>query len=207
MAILLSIHPDNPQENRLKQVVDCIKKGGVIIYPTDTVYGIGCNLYDEKAIAKICRIKDVKPNKMHLSFICYDLSDISKYARTITTPTFRLMKKALPGAFTFILDSTKEVPKLFDMKKKQVGIRVPDHKIPREIVRMLGNPIITTSIKDADAEHMTDPELIFEMYQKQVDMVIDGGIGGLIPSTVIDCTDDSFEILRQGAGNLEEAMS
>ncbi|TAD96856.1 MAG: threonylcarbamoyl-AMP synthase [Bacteroidetes bacterium] len=207
MAILLSIHPDNPQENRLQQVVDCIKKGGVVIYPTDTVYGIGCNLYNEKAIERICRIKEVKPNKMHLSFICYDLSDISKYARIITTPTFRLMKKALPGAFTFILESNKEVPKLFDMKKKQVGIRVPNHKIPREIVRMLGNPILTTSIKDSDAEHMTDPELIFEMYEKQVDIVIDGGIGGLLPSTVIDCTDDNFEIIRQGAGNLEEVMA
>jgi tRNA threonylcarbamoyl adenosine modification protein (Sua5/YciO/YrdC/YwlC family) len=202
MADLLEIHPDNPDKRKIQKVVDCLKEGGVIIYPTDTVYGIGCDLYNPKAIERVCRIKGVKPDKMHLSFICYDLSEISKYAKTLSTPTFRIMKKALPGAYTFILDSSNQVPKIFNVKKKQVGIRVPDHHVPRLIVKELGNPILTTSVKDEDEviEYMTDPSLIDEKYGHLVDMVIDSGYGGNIPSTVIDCTTDDFVLIREGAG-------
>lgn len=202
MAELLEIHPDNPDKRKIQKVVDCLRDGGVIIYPTDTVYGIGCDLYNSKAIEKICRIKGVKPDKMHLSFICYDLSEISKYAKTLSTPAFRLMKKALPGAYTFILESSSQVPKIFNVKKKQVGIRVPDHLVPRLIVKELGNPILTTSVKDEDEviEYMTDPSLIDEKYGHLVDIVIDSGYGGNVPSTVIDCTTDDFELIREGAG-------
>ncbi len=203
-ADFIKIHPDNPEPNKIEQVVKCIRNGGLVIYPTDTVYGIGCDLYNQKAIEKLCRIKNIKPGKMHLSFICYDLSDISKYAKHVSTATFRLMKKALPGAYTFILESSNEVPKIFDVKKKQVGIRVPNNNIPRFIVKELGNPILTTSVKienDID-EHPTDPSLIYDHYHKLVDIVIDGGYGGNQPSTVIDCTTDNFELIRQGAGDI-----
>jgi tRNA threonylcarbamoyl adenosine modification protein (Sua5/YciO/YrdC/YwlC family) len=205
MAELLEIHPDNPDKRKIDWVVKCLKNGGVIIYPTDTVYGIGCDLYNAKAIEKICRIKGVKPDKMHLSFICYDLSDISKYTKSISNPAFRLMKKALPGAYTFILESSSEVPKIFNIKKKQVGIRVPDHHVPRQIVKALGNPILTTSVKDDDEvlEYMTDPSFIDEKYGNLVDIVIDSGYGGNQPSTVIDCTTDDFTVIREGAGSLD----
>jgi tRNA threonylcarbamoyl adenosine modification protein (Sua5/YciO/YrdC/YwlC family) len=204
MAEILEIHPDNPDKRKIQMVVSCLKAGGVIIYPTDTVYGIGCDLYHPKAIERICRIKGVKPDKMHLSFICYDLSDISIYAKALGTPAFRLMKKALPGAYTFILESSSEVPKIFGIKKKQVGIRVPDHNVPRQIVKELGNPILTTSVKDEDEilEYMTDPSLIAEKYDHLVDMVIDSGYGGNQPSTVIDCTTDEPELIREGAGDI-----
>ncbi|GAB4108984.1 MAG: L-threonylcarbamoyladenylate synthase [Thermoflexibacter sp.] len=205
MAELIQIYPDNPDRRKISRVVECLKEGGVIIYPTDTVYGIGCDLYNQKAIERICRIKGVKPDKMHLSFICYDLSDISQYAKHISTPTFRLMKKALPGAYTFILESSSEVPKILNNKKKQVGIRVPDHEVPRQIVKELGNPILTTSVKDEDEvlEYMTDPSLIYDKYGHWVDIIIDSGYGGNIPSTVISCIDDNFEVIREGAGEIE----
>ena len=205
MAELLEIHPDNPDKRKIDYVVKCLKEGSVIIYPTDTVYGIGCDLYNSKAIEKVCRIKGVKPDKMHLSFICYDLSDISKYAKSISNPAFRLMKKALPGAYTFILESSGEVPKIFNVKKKQVGIRVPDHNVPRQIVKLLGNPILTTSVKDDDEvlEYITEPYLIEEKYGNLVDIVIDSGYGGNQPSTVIDCTTDDFDVIREGAGSLD----
>jgi tRNA threonylcarbamoyl adenosine modification protein (Sua5/YciO/YrdC/YwlC family) len=205
MADVIQIHPDNPDHRKISRVVACLKDGGVIIYPTDTVYGIGCDLYNQKAIERICRIKGVKPDKMHLSFICYDLSDISQYAKHISTPTFRLMKKVLPGAYTFILESSSEVPKILNHKKKQVGIRVPAHQVPRQIVKELGNPILTTSVKDEDEvlEYMTDPSLINDKYGHLVDIIIDSGYGGNIPSTVISCVDDDFEIIREGAGQIE----
>ncbi len=206
MAQIIKIHPDNPQANRLEQIVECLRDGGIIIYPTDTVYGFGCNLYDQRAIERLCRIKSVKPEKMHLSFICADLSDLSLYTKVITTPVFRVMKKALPGAFTFILESSKNVPKIVGEKKKEVGIRVPNHKVPIEIVKLLGNPILTTSVKDDNedgiTEYMTDPELMAEKYEHSVDMVIDSGYGGNIASTVVYCVDDSLEVLREGAGDL-----
>lgn len=204
MAEILEIHPENPDKRKIQMVVNCLKAGGVIIYPTDTVYGIGCDLYHPKAIERICRIKGVKPDKMHLSFICYDLSDISTYAKALSTPAFRLMKKALPGAYTFILESSSQVPKIFGVKKKQVGIRVPDHNVPRQIVKELGNPILTTSVKDDDEilEYMTDPSLIAEKYDYLVDIVIDSGYGGNQPSTVIDCTTDELTLIREGAGDI-----
>jgi tRNA threonylcarbamoyl adenosine modification protein (Sua5/YciO/YrdC/YwlC family) len=203
-ADYITIHPDNPEEQKIRKVVECIRNGGLVIYPTDTVYGIGCDLYNPKAIEKLCKLKGIKPAKMHLSFICYDLSDLSKYAKHVSTATFRLMKKALPGAYTFILESSGEVPKIFDVKKKQVGIRVPNHLIPRMIVKELGNPILTTSVKDeqSEGEHLTDPSLIYDQYEKLVDLVIDGGFGGIEPSTVIDCTTDNFEVIREGLGDV-----
>ncbi|MCS7018437.1 MAG: L-threonylcarbamoyladenylate synthase [Cytophagales bacterium] len=206
MAELIQIHPQNPEPHKIRRVVQCLREDGVIVYPTDTVYGIGCDLYSAKAIERICRIKGVKPQKMHLSFICYDLSDISHYVRQIPNPVFRVMKKALPGPFTFILESSSEVPKIVGHKKNQVGIRVPNHPVPRAIVKELGNPILTTSIKHQDEviRYMTDPELIHEQYEHLVDMVIDSGYGGNIPSTVVLCNHDgSMEIVREGLGNFE----
>ncbi len=202
----LTIHPDNPEPQKIRKVVECIRNGGIIIYPTDTVYGFGCDLYNMKAIERLCQLKAVKPSKLHLSFICYDLSDISKYAKHVSNATFRLMKTALPGAYTFILESSNEVPKILDNKKKQVGIRVPDHLVPRMIVRELGNPILTTSVKndsdDEPIEYTTDPSLMYEKYQNKVDLIIDSGIGGLQASTVISCIDDTFEVIREGLGDV-----
>jgi tRNA threonylcarbamoyl adenosine modification protein (Sua5/YciO/YrdC/YwlC family) len=204
-ARLVRIHPQNPDERRILEVVEVLKNGGVIIYPTDTVYGIGCDIHNARAIEKVCRIKNIKPTD--LSFICYDLSHISEYAH-VSTPVFKLMKKALPGPYTFLLPSSSKVPKLLDAKKKVVGIRVPDHNITRLLVKELGNPIITTSIKDEDEvlEYSTDPELIHEKFEKLVDVVIDGGYGGNIPSTILDCSNEPYEIIRAGAGNIYEYL-
>ncbi len=204
-AQYLEIHPQNPELPKIERVVHCLREGGVIIYPTDTVYALGCDLYHPKAIEKLRRIKDIKPNKMNLSFICYDLSDISLYARAISTPVFRVMKKALPGPFTFILESSNNVPKIFGNKKNEVGIRVPDHQVPRFIVKTLGNPIITASLKDEDPtiEYMTDPSLIYDKFANIVDMVVDSGYGGNMPSTVINTIDDALEVIREGAGDIE----
>ncbi len=204
-AEYLEINPDNPQEHKLFEAVRIIRSGGVVIYPTDTVYGMGCDLYNAKAITRLCQLKGIKPAKMNLSFICYDLSDISTYVKRVDNTVFKIMKKALPGPYTFILEASSVVPKIIDAKKKNVGIRVPDHSIPRELVKMLGNPIITTSIKDEDEviEYSTDPSLIYEKYQNLVDLVIDGGFGGNIASTVIDCSGSQVEVIRQGLGSLE----
>lgn len=204
MATFLSINPDNPAERKLRQVVDCLAKGGLIIYPTDTIYGIGCDLYNQKAVQRLCQLKGIKPNKMNLSFICYDLSDISAYAKQVDNTVFKLMKKTLPGPYTYILESSSKVPKILNTKKKQVGIRVPDHNIPRQIVRLLNNPIINSSIKDDDdvIEYSTDPSLIYDKYHKLVDIVIDGGYGGNIPSTVVNCTNSTLEVVREGAGDI-----
>lgn len=204
-AEYLEINPDNPQENRLEEAVEIIRKGGVVIYPTDTVYGMGCDLYNTKAITRLCQLKGIKPSKMNLSFMCYDLSDISTYVKRMDNSVFKIMKKALPGPYTFILEASSQVPKIIDAKKKNVGIRVPDHTIPRELVRLLGNPIITASIKDEDEvlEYSTDPSLIHEKYQNLVDLVIDGGFGGNVASTVIDCTSGEVEVVREGLGSLD----
>jgi tRNA threonylcarbamoyl adenosine modification protein (Sua5/YciO/YrdC/YwlC family) len=205
--MLLSIHPDNPPERLLKQVVECLESGGVIIYPTDTVYGIGCDIRNRKAIEKICRIKGIKPEKASFSCICSDLSNISEYAIHVTTPLYKMMKRSLPGPFTFILEASSQIPRYFQSNKKTVGIRVPNHKIPLELVRLLGSPIVNTSLRDNDAliEYTTDPELIHEQYEKLVDIVIDGGFGGNIPSTVVDCSkgDGTWDILREGKGPIE----
>ena len=203
--MLLRIHPQNPQGRILRQIADCLKSGGVIIYPTDTIYGLGCDITNHKAIEAICRIRNIKPEKANFSFVCYDLSHISDYIRPIDNTTFRLLKKALPGPFTFIFNANHNVPKLLSSNKKTVGIRVPDNNIAREIVKALGNPILSTSIKDEDEiiEYSTDPELIHEKYEHLVDVVIDGGYGDNIPSTVVDCTGGEFEVIREGKGELE----
>lgn len=206
MAELIKIHPDNPQENKIRQVVECLQKGGVIIYPTDTVYGIGCDLTQVRAIEKICRIKQVDPKKMHLSFICHDLSDLSLYAHKVSNHVFKVMKKALPGPYTFILESSNKVPKIVGIKKKSVGIRVPNHKIPRLIVEQMGNPLVTTSLKTDDdiVEYLTDPSLMMEKFGHQVDIIIDGGLGNTVPSTVVKCIENSIYLIRKGLGDIED---
>lgn len=206
--MLVRIYDNNPNEKSIEQVVDILKKGGVIIYPTDTVYGIGCDITNQKAIEKVCEIRGLKADKANLSFICYDLTDISLYTKPFDTTVFRVLKKALPGPFTFIFNASSQVPKLLSSKKKTVGIRVPDNNIVREIVRVLGNPIVTASIRDEDdiLEYSTDPELIHEKYENLVDLVIDGGYGDNVASTVVDLTEGEFEIIRAGKGNLEEYL-
>jgi len=204
-ANFLSIHPDNPQANRIEEVIDCLKNGGLIVYPTDTVYGIGCDLTNKNAIERLCRIKGIKPEKINLSFICYDLSHISEYVKHLDTSVFKALKKNLPGPFTFILEASNNVPKTLIAKKKTVGIRIPNHKIPLMLVKELGRPLISSSIKDDDEilEYTTDPELIYEKYKNLVDIVIDSGNSGNIPSTIVDCTDGDLEVTRQGLGILE----
>ena len=186
-------------------MVDCLKKGGVIIYPTDTVYGLGCDITHQKAIERVCRIKGVRPEKAQLSFICYDLSHLADYCKPIDNSTFRVLKKNLPGPFTFILNANNHVPRLLNSNKKTVGIRVPDNTIARTIVKTLGNPIVSTSIHDEDeiVEYSTDPELIHEKYAALVDLVIDGGFGGNEASTVVDFTSGEAEVLRRGKGELD----
>ena len=199
--MLLNIHPENPDPKRMNQVVDCLRGGGVIIYPTDTVYSIGCDLMNPKAVARVAQLKGLKPEKANFSLICFDLSHISEYAR-IETPDYKLMKKSLPGAFTFILNASSKVPKIFKSNKKTIGIRVPDNLIARELVRLLGNPLIATSVHDDDEvlEYTTDPELIHEKYNQQVDIVINGGFGNNEASTIVDLTTGAPEIVRQGIG-------
>jgi tRNA threonylcarbamoyl adenosine modification protein (Sua5/YciO/YrdC/YwlC family) len=205
-AELIKIYPENPDPRRIQKIVDILRNGGVIIYPTDTIYGMGCDIFNQKAVERVCQIKGVKPQKHNFSFICYDLSNISEFTRALSTPVFKMMKKALPGPFTFILEANNKVPKLLNNKKKTVGIRVPDHPIPRILVKELGQPILTTSIRDEDdvVEYSTDPELIYEKYKDIVDAVVDGGYGNNVASTVIDCTGEEIEILRQGKGEINE---
>jgi len=203
--MLIKIYPENPNEKSIEQVVQVLRKGGIIIYPTDTVYGLGCDITNHKAIEAICKIRNIKPEKANFSFVCYDLSHISDYIKPIDNSTFRVLKKALPGPFTFIFNASHNVPKLLSSNKKTVGIRVPDNNIARCIVKELGNPILSTSIRDEDdiIEYSTDPELIHEKYEDVVDIVIDGGYGDNIASTVVDCTSGDFEIIREGKGELE----
>ena len=202
--MLLRIYPKNPNPKEIKKVVDCLKNGGVIIYPTDTVYGIGCDVNNKKAMERVCRIKGLDLKKHNLSFVCYDLSHIAAFTKQLTTSTYKLMKKTLPGPYTFILEANNSIPKLFKNSKKEIGIRIPDNNIPREIVKELGNPIATTSVKDKDMliEYSTDPELIYEHFNKLVDIVIDGGYGEAIPSTIVDCTNNTPEIIRKGKGDI-----
>lgn len=206
--MLIKIYPENPNPKAIEEVVEVLKKGGIIIYPTDTIYGLGCDITNQKAVEKICRLRGIKPEKANFSFICSDLRHISDYVKPIDTATFRVLKKALPGPFTFIFNASNNVPKLLSSKKKTVGIRVPDNDIAREIVKMLGNPILSTSIRDDDEviEYSTDPELIHEKYEDSVDLVIDGGYGDNEPSTVVDCTSGTFEIIREGKGDLESFL-
>lgn len=204
--MLMRIHPENPAQRQISKVVEVLRSGGVIIYPTDTVYGLGCDIYNAKAIEKVARIKGVSTEKSRFSIICHDLGHISDYTRPINNATFKLMRNYLPGPFTFILEANSNVPKIFKSKKKTVGIRIPENNIPLEIVRELGHPILTTSIHDTDKviEYTTDPELIHENFQNLVDIVIDGGYGNNVPSTIIDCTNVEPVIIRQGLGIFEE---
>jgi len=201
--MLIHIHPVNPQQRLIQQVAQTLKHGGIIIYPTDTLYGLGCDIFQHKAIERICRIKNVQPQKANLSFVCYDLSDLSNYAKQLQTPVYRTLKQYLPGPYTFILEASKQVPKLLKTKKDTVGIRVPDNTIARCIVKELGNPILSASLPGEYVEEYTDPEIINEKFGNLVDMVIDGGIGGIVPSTIIDFTKDEPELIREGAGEWE----
>ena len=206
--MLVKIYPNNPNEKQLEEVVACLRSGGLIIYPTDTVYGLGCDIYQAKAIKLICKLRNIKPEKANLSFICADLSHLSDFVKPIENAVFRVLKHALPGPFTFILNANNKVPKLMHSNKKTVGIRVPDNDIARNIVKLLGNPIVSTSIHDDDevVEYSTDPELIYEKYKDLVDMVIDGGYGELQASTVVDYTSDEPVIVRQGKGDFESYL-
>ncbi|MBK7873782.1 MAG: threonylcarbamoyl-AMP synthase [Saprospiraceae bacterium] len=202
--MLLKINPENPEGRKIQQVVETLEKGGIIIYPTDTVYGLGCDISNNEAVTRICRIRGLEPEKAMLSFICKDISQISQYTMPIDNVVFRLMKKNLPGAFTFVLPSNNQVPKMFKNRKRTIGVRVPDHNIPLAIVEALGRPILTTSLKSDDEvlEYFTDPDNIYEDFKKIVEVVIDSGICGNNPSTIVDCTGDLPEIIRKGAGEL-----
>jgi len=202
--MLIKIHPDNPQPRLIKQVVECLKDGGVIIYPTDTIYGLGCDIAKHKAVERICQIKNIDPSKAQLSFICSDLSHLSDYTKGIDTPLYRILKRDLPGPFTFILPASKLVPKILQTKKLTVGLRIPDNIICHAILDELGNPILSASLPGELTEEYTDPEIIYEKFENLVDIVIDGGSGGMIPSTVIDCTGSEWAVVRQGLGKWEE---
>jgi tRNA threonylcarbamoyl adenosine modification protein (Sua5/YciO/YrdC/YwlC family) len=198
--MLIQIHPQNPQPRLIKQVAECLKDGGIIVYPTDTIYGLGCDIFQHKAIDRICTIKNIDPAKVQLSFICRDLSHLSDYTKSIDTPLYRMLKNYLPGPYTFILPASKQVPKILQTKKSTIGLRIPDNVICRDILDVLGNPILSTSLPGEMVEEYTDPEIIHEKFGHVADIVIDGGTGGMIPSTIVDCVTDDWVITRQGAG-------
>lgn len=202
--MLLDIHPDNPDARKIEKAVNVLRKGGIIIYPTDTVYSMACDLNNRKAVEKMAQLKGLKVEKINFSLVCYDLSHISDFTVQFSNSTYKLLNRALPGPYTFILNANTSVPKLFKSNKKTIGIRVPDNKIARAIVKELGNPLLSTSVHDEDEilEYITDPELIYEKYQNTIDMVIDGGFGHNHASTVIDCTDNEPIVLREGIGSL-----
>ncbi len=205
MSQIIKLYNENPNSKQIAIIVDVLKKGGLIIYPTDTVYGLGCDITNNTALEKVARLKGIKLNKANFSFICFDLSNLSDYVKQIDTPTYKILKRALPGPFTFVLKGNNNLPKVFK-KKKTVGIRIPDNNIVREIVRELGNPIVSTSIYDEDdiIEYTTDPELIYEKWKDKVDLVIDGGYGDNQASTIVDLTGDEIEIIREGKGSIDE---
>ena len=190
--MLLEVHPLNPNPRHVRMITECLMDGGLIIYPTDTMYGLGCDIF--------CRIKQVDPHKAQLSFICHDLSDLSQYTKGISTPLYRILKSYLPGPFTFILPASKEVPKILQSKKNTIGLRIPNNNIALTIVEQLGHPILSASLPGDMVEEYTDPATMYEKFGNQVDIVIDGGAGGMTPSTIIDCTKDSYEVIREGAG-------
>lgn len=205
-AELLKIHPVNPEQRKIRHVVEVLSRGGLIVYPTDTVYGIGCDLMNKKAIDRLCQVRGLKPQKqLNLSFMCHDLSQVSEYARRIDTPVFKMMKRAYPGPFTFILEAGGKVPKVVEGNKKTVGVRIPNHRVPLEIIQLLGNPLVNASIKNEDTirEYTTDPEEMWNDLRHVVDIVIDSGAGGNVPSTVVDCTGDEIVMKRQGLGDLD----
>lgn len=203
--MFIKLYQENPNEKDVRMIAEKLRKGAVIIYPTDTVYAIGCDIKNGKALERVAKIKGVKLAKANFSVVCHDLSHLSDYCKQIDNPTFKLLKRTLPGAFTYILNANSTVPKIFSAKKKTIGIRVPDNNIPRDIVKELGSPIVTTSLRDDDEiiEYTTDPELIFEKYQNEVDIVIDGGYGGNVGSTIVDLTDGYPEVLREGKGDVD----
>ncbi len=202
--MLVKIHPEHPQQRLIRTVVECLRDGGIIIYPTDTVYGFGCDIYNQKAVERICRIKGIDPAKAQFSFVCDDLSHLSNYTKSISTPQYRILKHYIPGPFTFILQASKEVPKILKSKKNTIGLRVPDHPIASSIIQELGHPILSSSLPGEMVEEYTDPELIAEKFKKLVDIVIDGGTGGMEYSTILDLTSEEPVILRQGAGVYEQ---
>jgi tRNA threonylcarbamoyl adenosine modification protein (Sua5/YciO/YrdC/YwlC family) len=202
--VLVVLHPQNPDPRKVKQVVDCLLKGGVIIYPTDTVYGMGCSIEHPEAIEKICRIKGIDPQKVNLSFLCNNLSHLSDYTKAISTPLYRFLKQYVPGPYTFILEANKKVPKLLRTRKDTVGIRVPNNVVSHTLLQALGHPILSTSLPLAEDTHiLTDPDEIDELFGHQVDLVVDGGLGGAVPSTIVDCTGLAPVVLREGLGTVE----
>jgi tRNA threonylcarbamoyl adenosine modification protein (Sua5/YciO/YrdC/YwlC family) len=204
LPMLLQIHPENPQPRLIKQLAECLLDGGVIIYPTDTIYGIGCDIFQHKAIERVAKIKNVDPQKAQLSFICRDLSNLSDYTKSIDTPLYRMLKNHLPGPYTFILPASKQVPKILQSKKSTIGLRVPDNEICRHILQLLEHPLLSASLPGDMVEEYTDPEVMYERFGDKVDFVVDGGIGGMVPSTVVDCTTDQWSVIRQGLGEFEE---
>jgi tRNA threonylcarbamoyl adenosine modification protein (Sua5/YciO/YrdC/YwlC family) len=214
--MLLHLHPANPQPRILRTVAECLLDGGVIVYPTDTIYGLGCDIFQHKAIERICRIKHIEPARAQLSFICYDLSDLSQYTKSISTPLYRILKTHLPGPYTFILPASRQVPRILKSRKQTIGLRIPDNIIARALVRELQHPILSSSLPGETTdgrptsgtpvalpvEEYTDPEMIEEKFGRLVDIVVDGGIGGVLPSTVIDCTGDEPVLVRKGLGEV-----
>ena len=207
-ASFIRLYEENPDPRKIIQIVNVLRGGGLIIYPSDTIYGLGCDIFNQKAVDKVRRIKNINDKKMDLAFVCFDLSHLSVYAKNVSTPVFKLMKKILPGPYTFILNASSKVPKILKVKKKKVGIRIPNNRIAREIVQELGNPIVTTSLHDDDKilEYATDPELIYEQYKNQVDLIIDGGYGDNQASTIIDYSGEELEIIREGKGEINKFL-
>jgi tRNA threonylcarbamoyl adenosine modification protein (Sua5/YciO/YrdC/YwlC family) len=211
--MLLHLHPVNPQARNIRIIIECLLDGGVVVYPTDTIYGLGCDIFQPKAIERICRIKQVDPAKANLSFICNDLSDLSNYTKPISTPLYRLLKTYLPGPYTFILPASREVPRILKSRRDTIGLRIPDNVIARSLVKELGHPLLSSSLPggvageaESRVEDYTDPEMIQEKFGQVVDIVADGGIGGILPSTIIDCTGDEPVVIRKGLGHFEEAQ-
>ena len=204
--MIITIHPDNPEGRKINQVVNILRKGGVIIYPTDSVYAFACDIFNKRAIEKICALRKVKAEKANFSISCENFSELSEYAKQLDSTTFRMMKKVLPGPFTFILEASQKAPVTFRKSKKTIGVRIQDQQIPNAIIAKLGNPIVTASLKAEDEvlEYLTDPTLIYEDYKHLVDLVIDGGIGKNVPTTVVDCSGGKAEIVRQGIGIIHE---
>jgi tRNA threonylcarbamoyl adenosine modification protein (Sua5/YciO/YrdC/YwlC family) len=202
--MVLHIHPEDPQPRLIKQVVEALQRGGIIIYPTDTVYGLGCDILQQKAVERICRIKKIDPKKAQLSFVCSDLSHLSDFAKPLSNPVYRLLKEYLPGPYTFILPASKMVPKILQSKKDTIGLRIPDNKIAMAIIKELGRPILSASLPGEMVEDYTDPEVMYENFRNEVDYVVDGGIGGTVPSTIIDCTNNEPVLIRVGLGEWKE---
>jgi tRNA threonylcarbamoyl adenosine modification protein (Sua5/YciO/YrdC/YwlC family) len=201
-AELLKIHPINPEHRKIVRVTEILRNGGLVVYPTDTIYGLGCSLIHKRAVERLCQVKQIKPQKLNLSFICHDISEVATYVRRIDTPVYKVIRRTLPGPFTYILESASSVPKVLDISKKTVGIRIPNHAVPLAIVKELGNPLITSSIKSDDEirAYTTDPQEIYEELKHKVDLVIDSGIGGNVPSTIVDLSSGEPIITRQGLG-------